>query len=421
MDSGTKKFSSDLLCRVSRIHKLPPDKPSFQMEDYPWRKFCKRRGGRRKNLKKIVILTVLAGMGHIRAAEAIAKGIKELYNDVEVQTIDPMSTTGPKLQQFFNHGYLFLANYTPPFWGWIYNSQILSSAYSPIRWYLKRIYARSSQLVIDQFNPDILVSTHPFIANGVGELKKQRLINLPLISVVTDYHVYPMGINKYVDLFILPSSEVAIHLKNKGIPDEKIRISGGLPTDPKFFKPQDKNALYQKFNLQKDLKVVLILCGGYGMGKVAKLLQGFMGMDFPLQLLVVAGKNEELKAKLTQIANQLKIKTKIFGFVENMEELMSASDLVVTKPGGTSISETLTKGIPIILTEAVPGQETWNVNILLKAGVVIQPENQAEIPGLIIKLITEKETLREMQHKINEKFANIKAVYNIAKIIRGDE
>ncbi|MEW6608442.1 MAG: glycosyltransferase [bacterium] len=372
-------------------------------------------------MKKIVILTVLAGMGHIRAAEAIAKGIKELYNDVDVQTIDPMSTTEPKLQQFLNHAYLFLANYTPPFWGWIYNSRILSSAYSPIRWYLKRIYARSSKLVIDQFNPDILVSTHPFIANGVGELKKQRLINLPLISVVTDYHVYPMGINKYVDLFILPSSEVAIYLKNKGIPDEKIRISGGLPTDPKFFKPQDKNALYQKFNLQKDLKVVLILCGGYGMGKVAKLLQGFMGIDFPLQLLVVAGKNEELKAKLTQIANQLKIKTKIFGFVENMEELMSASDLVVTKPGGTSISETLTKGIPIILTEAVPGQETWNVNILLKAGVVIQPENQAEIPGLIIKLITEKETLREMQHKINEKFANIKAVYNIAKIIRGDE
>lgn len=358
-------------------------------------------------------------MGHVRAAEAIAKGIKELNSEVEVKTCDSMSITLPKLQHFFNNSYLFLANYTPPLWGWIYNSRILSSNYSPFRWYGKQRYAQSIKVVIDQFNPDVLISTHPFMADGAGELKKQKIIDLPLISVTTDYHVHPLGINKYVDLFILPTSEVAIHLKKKGISDEKIKISGGLPTDPKFFKRQDKDHLCQKFGLQKDLKVVLILCGGFGMGmgNIARLLRGFVGIDFPLQLFVVAGKNEELKAKLTQIAKQLKIKTKIFGFVENMEELMDVSDIVVTKPGGTSIGEALTKGLPIIMTNPVPGQEKWNVDILLNEGVAIQPKNLTEIPSLIIKLFKEETTLQEMRQRINEKFANTKSVYNIAKIL----
>ncbi|MDI6736297.1 MAG: glycosyltransferase [bacterium] len=367
-------------------------------------------------MKKILILTVLAGMGHIRAAEAIAKAIKEVNANMEVKICDPMATTSPKLQQFFNQAYLFLGNYIPPLWGFFYNSRILSSNYNPFKWDVRRRYGRSIKLAIEQFNPDLLVSTHPFIADAAGELQKKGIINLPLISVVTDYHIHPWGINKYIDLFILPSAEVQI----KGIPEGKIRISGGLATDPKFFKPQDKNSLCKTFGIAKDHKVVLILCGGFGMGMggVIKLLQSFRGIDFPLQLLVVVGKNEELKAKLTQIAKQIKIKTTIFGFVENMEELMSVCDLVVTKPGGTSISEALTKGLPIILTESVPGQEDWNVQILLKEGVAIQPEHLAEIPSLIIKLFTsQKDTLQEMQRRINEKFANDRVVYNVANEI----
>ncbi|MFH1563052.1 MAG: glycosyltransferase [Nitrospirota bacterium] len=367
-------------------------------------------------MKKILILTVLAGMGHIRAAEAIAKGIKELNSDMEVKTCDPMATTSPKLQQFFNQAYLFLGNYIPPLWGWFYNSRVLSSNYNPFKWDIRRKYGKSIKLVIDQFNPDLLVSTHPFISDAAGWLKKQKIINLPLITVVTDYHVHPWGINKYIDLFILPSEEVKI----KGIPESKIKISGGLTTDPKFYKPQNKDSLRKTFGIAKDHKVVLILCGGFGMGMggVLKLLRSFSGIDFPLQLLVVAGKNEELVRKLIEISKQLKIKTKIFGFVENMEELMAVCDLVVTKPGGTSISEALTKGLPIILTEPVPGQEDWNVQILLKEGVAIQPESLTAIPSLIIKLFTKEDTrLQQIQQRINEKFAHTKPVYNIAKIL----
>ncbi len=355
-------------------------------------------------------------MGHIRAAEALGKAIKEVNPDLEVQTCDPMATTSSKLQQFFNQAYLFLGNYLPPLWGFFYNSRILSSNYNPFKWNVRRKYGQSIKLAIDQFNPDLLVSTHPFIADAAGQLKKKGIINLPLISVVTDYHVHPWGINKYIDLFILPSEDVQI----KGIPEGKIKISGGLATDPKFFKPQDKDSLVKTFGIAKDHKVVLILCGGFGMGMggVIKLLQGFKGIDFPLQLLVVVGKNEELKTRLTQIAQQLKIKTTIFGFVENMEELMSVCDLVVTKPGGTSISEALTKGLPLILTDPIPGQEDWNVQILLKERIAIQPENLTAIPGLIIKLFTsEADRLQEMRQRIKEKFADTRSVYNIANEI----
>lgn len=359
-------------------------------------------------------------MGHIRAAEAIAKGIKELNNDIEVKTCDPMGITSPKLQHFFNNSYLFLANYTPLLWGWIYNSRILYSKYSPIRWYVGKIYAKSIKSIIDEFNPNVVVSAHPFIANGMADLKKRKITDIPLVSVPTDYHVHPLGINEYIDLFILPSSEVAIYLKKKNIPEEKIRISGGLPIDPKFFKPQNKDHIRKTLGLEKDLKVVLILCGGFGMGmrNVIKLISSFKDIDFPLQLLVVAGKNENLKAKLSQIAKELKIKTIIFGFIENVEELMEVTDLVVTKPSGMFISEALTKGLPLIFTKAIPGQEEYNVELLLKLGVAIQPKKITEIPSLIVKLFTQKELLQEMEQKINERFANTKPVYNISNILQ---
>jgi len=371
-------------------------------------------------VKRILILTVLAGIGHLRAAEAIAKGIQELNTDVEVKTCDPIGITTPKLQQFFNNSYLLLANNTPYLWGWIYNSRILSSYYSPFRWYVKQRYAKSIKFIIDEFKPDIVVSTHPFTAEGTGEIKRRKFTNIPLVSVATDYHVHPFGINNYVDMFIVPSFEVASYLRNRGVQNEKIRISGGLPTDPKFFKPQDKNQLGKKLGIQEEHKVVLVLCGGFGMGMgdVSRLLRNFIDIDFPLQLLIVVGKNEVLKNKLTQISNQLKIKTKIFGFVENMEELMTVCDIVVTKPGGMSIAEALTKGLPIILTKPVPGQEKWNIEMLLKEKVALQPKNLAEIPALITKLFTqEKKRLEEMQQRIYEKFAQTKAIYNLANLL----
>lgn len=369
-------------------------------------------------MKRILVLTVLAGMGHVKAAEAIFKGIKDVNAQVEVKVCDPMGITLPKLQQFFNNAYLFLANYTPPLWGLIYDSRILYYKYSPIRLYLGKLYAKSIKSIIDEFMPDLVVSTHPFIANGIQELKEAKLIDIPLVSVTTDYHVHPLGINNYVDLFIIPSKEIAIYLKNKGIKEEKIKVSGGLPIDPKFFKNQDKNQLVKKLDIQADKKVVLILCGGFGMGNVGRLLKGFIGIDFPLQLLVVVGKNEKLKTKLTKIANPLKINTKIFGFVDNIEELMSVSDIVITKPSGIAISEALIKSLPLIFTKAIPGQERYNVEILLKEGVGIQPKNIAQIPTLIINLFTtQKDRLQQIQQKINERFTNIRAVYNIANIL----
>jgi processive 1,2-diacylglycerol beta-glucosyltransferase len=385
------------------------------VEDYSWGKFYKFFFRREKGLKRILILTVLAGMGHVKAAEAIGKGIKEVNPDVEVKVCDPIGITLPKLQRFFNYSYLFLANYIPPLWGWIYDSKILYFKYNPIRLYLARLYAKSIKTIIDEFMPNLVVSAHPFIANGIAELKKKKFINIPLVSVATDYHVHPLGINKYVDLFIIPSKEVAIYLK--GIKDDKIKVSGGLPIEPKFFKALDKNQLIKKFGIQKDKKVVLILCGGFGMGKVGRLLKGFGGIDFSLQLLVVAGKNEKLKGKLSQIANQLKINTKIFGFVDNIEELMSVSDIVVTKPSGIAMSEALVKGLPLILTKAVPGQERYNVDILLKEGIAIQPKNLTQIPTLIINLFSHKNKLQQMQQRIIQRFADVKAVYNIGNIL----
>ncbi|MFH1097347.1 MAG: glycosyltransferase [Candidatus Desantisbacteria bacterium] len=339
-------------------------------------------------MKRILVLTVLAGMGHIRAAEAICEGIGRVSPESVVWLKDPLEEE-PKRQRFVNDFYVFMARHLPHLWGYFYNTRLLSSVYSPMRWYITRRYVTLIAKNIKEFQPEVIVSTHPFLAAAVGVLKKYKGLDIPLISVATDFHVHSFGINKQVNIFVVPCEEMVRYLEGQGIPSERIVIEG-IPISPKFSVPMGTEEAKEKLGLDKDTPLVLILSGGFGIGPVLDLLRAFDGVKGSFQLAIIIGRDERLRQKAEEIVHGLDCQAKVFGFVDNMEEFMSAADLIITKPGGMSVSEALAKKVPLVLMQAIKGQEEWNVRVLVKAGAAVYSKDVRDIPSVVMGLLNDE-------------------------------
>ncbi len=368
--------------------------------------------------KRILILTVLAGLGHIHAGEAICEGIKEVaIESVEIKMVNPLVRTNPFLSWFINTSYLLMAKYTPNLWGWFYDSSIFSSPHSPLRWLISAVYTRSIKKEIDDFMPNVIVSTHVFTTDGTAKLKRHDKTDAALISVATDYDVHPFGMSSEVDIFIVPGHRMAYRLEATGIAEEKIRKCG-IPIGIKFSKPKTNIQNIQIPELIKGLPVVLLLSGGFGMGPIEQIIKTFAEIkrENLFQLVVVTGKNESLRKRVEKITQRFIIPVHTFGFVNNMETLMDASELIITKPGGISSSEAISRRIPLIFISPVRGQEIKNIEFLIEEGVALYPKKIKDIPRVVVQILGNQRKLKMMHDRLNE-FGKPRASIDIAKVV----
>jgi processive 1,2-diacylglycerol beta-glucosyltransferase len=181
---------------------------------------------------------------------------------------------------------------------------------------------------------------------------------------VTDFDVHRIWVNAGIDIYTAACDYTRDKLIALGVSPEKIHITG-IPTDPKFSQRPDPVELKKKLGIKDGILTVLIATGSFGMGPI----EGLMERLVDYQLLIVCGQNKDLYERLKPKARK---NAHVLGLVDNMEELMSVSDIMVTKPGGLSISEALVKKLPMIFFSAIPGQETNNIKVLNSYDVVGQ-------------------------------------------------
>ncbi|MDI6703603.1 MAG: glycosyltransferase [bacterium] len=364
--------------------------------------------------KRVLLLTMSVGMGHLQSAEAIKKGIAEICQESEIRLFDPLAYTNPKFANFINNYYLWMIKVIPGFWGFIYDSKLISSKYSPVRLFTQMKFARSIAKVLDGFRPDVVVCTHAFATCGAASLKSKGVINAPLISVATEFDIHPYSIDKMVDLYIVPSEDFKHYLEDKGISSDKIKTCG-IPIDPKFKEWKDKKGLKRDLGLEINKPVVLVLGGGFGFG-VDKLVRPFKNSTDSIQLIVVTGKNVRVKSKLEKEVRSFKIPVKIFGFVNNMEDLMEVSDIVVTRGVGSCGAEALSKGLPLIIFKPIRGQGVKSTRFLVNAGVAIQVEKACQIPETITDLLSRPNKLGKMACCIQQ-LAKPSSSLDIARVL----
>jgi processive 1,2-diacylglycerol beta-glucosyltransferase len=201
---------------------------------------------------------------------------------------------------------------------------------------------------------------------------------------VTDFEAHALWMEAGVDLYCVAQPETKAGLVARGVPEDRV-IATGIPIAAKFQKPIDASAVRRQMGWRDDLPVLLVLSGGFGMGPVREILDHLDQAASTFQVVVVCGKNEELRCGLA-IRNP-KHPTHVLGFVTNMHELMAVSELVLTKPGGLTSSESLAMGKPLFILNPIPGQEAANSDFLLEHGAAVKANRLEELPFRIDKLL----------------------------------
>jgi processive 1,2-diacylglycerol beta-glucosyltransferase len=345
---------------------------------------------------RILIIHTSAGSGHTRAAEAVFKELQSAKEHAVV-FVDALDYTSAFYKAFYRDTYTFLISRISWAWGTLFavaDVPWLQGCVRGLRRLNNRMAGRRLEkyLTAEQF--DVIISTHFFPNEVTAALKRGGRIRSTIISVITDYDVHRIWLAKGIDRYAVACEHTRDKLKSLGIGQERIAITG-IPIDAKFSLSVDRSGLKKKLGLKEGVFTVLIATGSFGIGPIAQIARRLE--DY--QVLVICGRNARLFEQLQQDKNEL---LKIYGLVDNMDEIMAVADCMVTKPGGLSISEALARRLPLIFFHAIPGQESHNIRVLRKYGVGIEPRRIDEIVSEVNRLGSSRDILVREQHHIDQ-------------------
>jgi processive 1,2-diacylglycerol beta-glucosyltransferase len=319
---------------------------------------------------RILFLYAGAGTGHRRAAEALAKAFSLQHGDVNATVADILDFTPALFRDTYAKGYLRVVRTAPELWGYMY---ALTDRKATIPWRRKvrsafnAINTTALRGYLSALSPDLIVCTHFMPLELLSSPAMLRRCPVPRYCVVTDFAVHALWIVRDTHGYFVATDYARQHLIRRGTPAGRVDVTG-IPVDPVFATATPVAVARRALGLDADRPTALIMSGGFGVGPTLELLRSFQNQATPLQLLVVAGANDALRRDAEALAATLPFPVRVFGFVDNIDELMDAADLVVSKPGGLTVSEVLAKGKPMVIVDPIPGQEQRNCEYLLEAG-----------------------------------------------------
>lgn len=353
--------------------------------------------------KKVLILSASVGAGHLRAADALEKAFRQANAAEEIRNIDVLQYTNALFRRLYGKAYIDMVGAMPEVLGWMYDSLDKPWQNERRRLALDRLNTQPLIKFLKSYQPDIAVCTHFLPAEIISWLKAKDKISFPQAIVVTDFDVHAMWLCHHFEQYFVALDETRVHLEKLGIEQGKITVSG-IPIDPVFAEHKDKTAMREKYDLAKDKLTILVSAGGFGVGNVEHLLQALSDLKTPAQVLAICGRNKELRAKLEKLSAR-KLNNEIvtfqpIGYTTQMDEYMSASDLIVGKPGGLTTSEALSKGLIFVIVNPIPGQEERNSDHLLEKGCAIKCNNLPTLGYKIDKLINDKARFETMKTNV---------------------
>ena len=351
--------------------------------------------------KRILILSVPAGAGHTRAAEAIRTCAADTHCGLITEHLDATRYLSWPLRKAYVDWYIALLKHAPGLWGQLYhltNRKPQDSLLHAIRRSLEGIGADPFVEAIESFDPDVIICTHFLPAEFLSQLKARHRLDVPVWVQVTDFDLHQMWVQPNMSGYFAPNEEVARHMQERGISADAIRITG-IPIMKAFSEPLARQICAAELGIAHDKTTILLMGGGAGIGDLAKTAKMLLDLHHDFQLIVIAGKNKALLEDLQKLASHYGGRLVPQGYTQHVERLMACSDLVITKPGGLTTSECLAMGLPMIVNDPVPGQEECNANYLLEAGVAMKASDWSTLAYRVEYLMGHPEKLLEMRNR----------------------
>jgi len=367
---------------------------------------------------RVLIYSVSAGAGHVRAAEAVQVAFQRYHPEIEVEHVDAMKLVPASFKKAYADSYIKVINSLPSVWGWLYakSDQVpQASALVSVRKFVQRLNTTELLEHAAGRQPDVILATHFLPAEIFSDLKKKKQLpvklkpaqDAKLAVVITDHDVHKLWVHANVDRYYTASEEIAYLLAEREINAGIIKPCG-IPCDPLFGELIDEPArqrLKKILGLNGAPAPTLLLnahgCGVNGAaaaGSLTDVINAVLKKGPPKTVLVICGRNEKIKEAFeARLQVPPKSVVKVFGFVTNMHELMGISDLIVTKPGGLTTSECLARCLPMVLVSPIPGQEERNAEMLLEQGCAVLARTPAALTFKLQTLLHDGVRLARMR------------------------
>ena len=305
------------------------------------------------------------------------------------------------LRKLYVDFYIFLLKRVPILWGYLYqvthDAKSDSGMHNFRRW-AERVNSKSLLVEIEKHKPDFIVCTHFFPAEVLSQMLEVGKLNCPVWVQVTDFDLHQMWVQDRMAGYFVPNEEVAFRMRSRGIEAEKIHVTG-IPIMASFSKQLDRRVCAREFGIDPQVRTLLLMGGGAGLGGLSTLAEHLLGLQQNFQIIALAGKNIAELDALKRLSARHPGKLVPIGYTHEVERLMACADLAITKPGGLTASECLAMGLPMIVYAPIPGQEERNANFLLEQGVALSAFDLVTLEYRIKYLLEHPEKLEQMRVK----------------------
>jgi len=361
--------------------------------------------GKKFDMSRILVLSISRRSGHQHAAMAVENSLKTFYSEVEVLTQNFFDCIkSPYLEQMINSTYLSILKTTPEIWDYLYDNEKVAERISHLRNITTKQAANKFHHVLQEIKPSAIVCTQAFPCEVYSSLKRDVGIRIPLVAVVTDFVANAYWIHPEVDLYTVPSEYTKQGLVESGVDPDKVKVLG-IPIKPVFEKEysnEERLKLKRELGFDSNLPIVLIMGGSQGLGPFRKMINILSHHNEKIQLVVITGLNTKMRRSLTWLKKSTKIPIHVFGYINNVHDLMSVSDILISKPGGMTTTEALAKNLPMIMVQPLPGQEEKNCRFLLEKKAALRIDDMEDITNVIRKLIHTPEMISELKYHMEK-------------------
>jgi processive 1,2-diacylglycerol beta-glucosyltransferase len=351
--------------------------------------------------KTILLLSVSAGAGHVRAADALHATALEQGMVAEAIHLDVMDFVGSAFRALYTDFYIKLVNKAPTLWGYLYNASNNAdpdSTTQRMRRALERLNTGALLREIDKIKPDAIVCTHFLPAELLSRAIGKQAISCPVWVQVTDFDLHSMWVQAHMAGYFAANEEVAFRMRASGIDADRIHVTG-IPIMPAFSRKADREACAAALGIDPARTTILLMGGGAGLGSLETVAERLLEIKSDFQLIALAGNNTRALDALQALAQRYPGRLLPQGFTREVERLMACADLAITKPGGLTSSECLAMGLPMIVNSPIPGQEERNADFLLEQGVALKAVDAVTLEYRVGQLIADPQRLEQMRGK----------------------
>ncbi|GIP40008.1 UDP-glucuronosyltransferase [Paenibacillus sp. J31TS4] len=338
--------------------------------------------------KRVLLLSEGFGSGHTQAAHALSVGLRSLSPNVLTRVLELGAFQHPTIAPWIFSAYRKAVMSQPKLYGMLYRYQYKKSLNKLTQLALHRIFYGRTAAIIRQLRPDLIVCTHPFPNVVVSRLKRAGL-QVPLITVITDYDAHGTWIDPEVNRYFVSTPEVRGKLLAHGVSEERVEVTG-IPVHPDFWITRDQQAAREELGL-RDLPTVLVMGGGWGLLGDEALIRYMTEWRDRLQLVFCTGSNDKLREQMESEPALAHPNIRLLGFTKQVDRLMDAADLLVTKPGGMTSTEALAKGLPMLFYNQIPGQEEENSLYFLENGYAEEIVSRSTIDRWFERLVRHRD------------------------------